>query len=158
MKCTIANKIFYTLDEIDKSRRNISSDFSEHGLSYAELIFINAIFENPDSNAAQLARVLDVTRVAITQWANALENKDIIKRYTKDGNRKEKYFELTNLGTSLLRKYHEYYEDSNTNLCKYIRGLDSEERKVIMDFLDLLLENPLSEFNCGIENNCTCMI
>ncbi len=158
MKCTIVNKIIYTLEEMDRSKKNIRTDFSEHGLSYSELLFINTIYENPGSNAAQLARILDVSRVAITQWANSLEYKKIIERYTKDGNKKEKYFKLTQVGLMVLKKYHKYYEDSNKNLCNYIRNLNTDERELIMDFLDILLKNPLTEFNCNYEENCRCII
>ncbi len=154
MKCLILSKLFTTIDELDKQRKIVSSKIGKPDLTCSELIFINAVFENPNSNAVELSKELMVTRGAITQWGNSLEKKNLVSRFLKDSNKKEKYYTLTPKGIEVVNSYRDYHKSGNHEICKYFSNLSDEQRTTIMDFLDHISVLEVCEFDCMHSNEC----
>lgn len=154
MKCLILSKLFTTIEELDRQRKVVSSQIGKPNLTCSELIFINAVFENPDCNAVELSKELMVTRGAITQWGNSLEKKSLIARYLKDDNKKEKYYSLTPDGIEIANRYRNYHNSGNREICKYFSNLNDEQRSTIIDFLDKIALLQVCEFDCMQSNEC----
>lgn len=154
MKCLILSKLFNTIDELDRQRKIVSSEIGKPDLTCSELIFLNAVFENPDCNAVELSKELMVTRGAITQWGNSLEKKALITRYLKDDNKKEKYYSLTPNGVEVANRYRNYHISGNLEVCKYFSNLNQEQRNTIINFLDRIALLPVCEFDCMQSNEC----
>lgn len=148
MLCNIIDKYFLTLNsflEDDKFPKDYGTGES---LYSAEITFINAIYNNPESNAIELSKILNITRGAVTQYGNKLEEKNIIERYLKEGNKKEKYYRLTEEGNKIIDGYFKYHKDANDKICEYLSSLDHDEKKIILEFLDKMSELPITRFKC----------
>lgn len=152
MICKVVDKYFLTFDNLlddDKSPKDYGSG---HLLYRSEMNFIKAVNSHPDSNSKELSEALNITKGAVTQFGNKLEERDIITRYLKPGNKKEKYYKLTKKGIDIINSYIAYHEEANTKICEYLSTLDKYEKSIIMDFLNKMSSLEITRFECG--SNC----
>ncbi|NLY20902.1 MAG: MarR family transcriptional regulator [Tissierellia bacterium] len=148
MQCEIISRYYNSMDSILESER-IPRDYGiGTNLYNSEIDFINTVNAHPNQNATELAKLLNVTRGAISQLGNKLEEKGLVQRNSSEANRKEKYFELTDLGKGIVEKHHEYHSEANDEICKYLSGLKYDERMAIIEFLEMIAELPISKFKC----------
>lgn len=152
MKCETISKYFSAVNAIHESRKEPLYHIHTTPIFHSEISFMETIQKNPDANAVELSKIINVTRGAITQWGNKLEEKGIVKRYQKEGNKKEKYYLLTEFGETILEKHAQHCDDANTKICQYLSNLDSKERAAIINFLETVSHLPISEFECN--SNC----
>lgn len=148
MLCKVVDQYFLTFDTLlddDKSPKDYGSG---HMLYKSEVNFIKAIYYNPDSNSKELSEILNITKGAVTQFSNKLEDRGIIIRYLKPGNKKEKYYKLTDVGNEIIINYKKYHEEANQKICDYLSSLDKEEKKIILNFLDTISNLEVSRFEC----------
>ena len=151
MQCEIINRYYNSMDSIienEKIPRDYGTDMK---LYNSEIDFINTIDAHPNQNATELAKLLNVTRGAISQLGNKLEEKGLVERTSSDSNKKEKYFGLTDLGKNIVIKHHEYHSEANDEICKYLSALKYDERIAIIEFLEMIAELPISKFKCKCE-------
>ncbi len=148
MECPIIEQYFLAhqrrLDDEKQPRDYGAGELLHHG----EINFLQAIYRHPDSTAAQLAAFLDVTRGAVTQWGNKLEDKGLCRRLYQAGNKKEKRYSLTPLGQKALRGHQGYHRAANQQMCRYLSSLSDEQRAAIVSFLQNLAALPISEYEC----------
>ncbi|WP_100066091.1 MarR family winged helix-turn-helix transcriptional regulator [Miniphocaeibacter massiliensis] len=148
MQCEIIDKFFITFDKIlenDKLPKDYGLGVLLHN---SELNFLYTINQNPDANVKDLSNILNITKGAVTQFGNKLENKGLILRYFKNGNKKEKFFKLTELGESISIKHISFRNDANRKVCSYLSTLSVHERETISKFLDKISMLPISRFEC----------
>ena len=154
MKCDIIDKFFITFNAILENDK-LPINYTDGLVLYnSEINFIHTVFSNPDSNAKDLSQILNITKGAVTQFGNKLENKGIILRYLKPGNKKEKYFKLTELGEKLRLENIESHNKANSKICNYLSSLNIDDREVISNFLDKISTLPISRFEC----ECGCYV
>lgn len=140
MNCQVVGKLFEVIKELSESESS-------------EINFLNAIKSANDTsceiNAVLLANEMGVTRSAVTQMCNKLEERKLIEKYSKPDNKKEKYLRLTDDGVIALKDYEEEHKAANDKMCKYINGLDAAQRKTLVEFMDNLQQfMPISNFEC----------
>lgn len=126
-----------------------------HLLYHSEINLINTIYKHPTSNAITLSKIMSITRGAVTQIGNQLEEKGFITRYLKEGNKKEKYYRLTTLGEKVREGHEQYHKEANQSICRYLSTLGDNDVDLIMDFLSKIATLPISEFECTCKE-CTC--
>lgn len=152
VKCSIIHNFFSVMDSISKDKKT-PKDYGTNELLYrSEVNILKAIDKNPMANAVELSRIMKITRGAVAQLSTKLEKKGYIKRYLQEGNKKEKFYKLTDKGILAKEGYEKYYLEANETICDYLKMLSSEEVKVITNFLDKLTKLLISEFEC--ESNC----
>lgn len=154
MQCEIVGKYFSVMNQILDKRKSPMDYGSGRDLYHAELVFLEQVHLNPHSNAQQLSELLGVTRGAITQLGNKLEKKELVCRYTTAGNKKEKYYALTELGIEVCRRREAYHQDANLEMCSYLSSLRSQDRELILEFLEKLRYLPINDFECNSPGLC----
>ena len=152
MICNIVDKYFLTLSMIYEDEKSPKDYGTGHFLYGSEINFIIAVNNNPESNAMELSKILNITRGAVTQYGNKLEKRGIIYRYFKKGNKKEKYYSLSDIGQNIIQNYYDCHNEANRNICNYFSSLSIDEKEIIFSFLDRVAKYPISKFNCN--SNC----
>lgn len=147
MLCEVISKYFNNLDSYLNDEKSPRDYGSGQLLYQSEINFINAIYNNPESNAMELSKKLNITRGAVTQYGNKLEEKGIVTRYLKEGNKKEKYYKLTDLGYKVVSGYIQYHKNANKEICNYLSSLTPEEISIITEFLDRISDLPVTKCN-----------
>ena len=148
MNCKVTEKIFEVmnmlLDEQKKPR-----EYGGQLLYHSEVGFLNVVHRFPELNVSEMSSLLRITKGAVTQISVKLSKKELLEIYTKTGNKKEKYFRLTTAGEEVRKEHLRFHENSNRNLCNYLKTLDADKTKVIFDFLSHLKDCvPFCEFDC----------
>jgi DNA-binding MarR family transcriptional regulator len=161
MDCLLSDKFFSLINSIYNEHK-IPKDYGVGGdLYFSETKLIDVIYNNPNINAGEYSNILGITKGALTQLMNKLIQKKLAFSYTKDGNKKEKYYTLTSLGEKARKAHLEHYLQGNKALCQYFSSLNTDDTKVILDFLDKIIKLvPICEFSCSSDadnkKNCMC--
>jgi len=149
MNCRIAEQFFEVMNLLKDDQKQIRDYGMGIKINHIEASFLDVIYRLPDANVSIIARNLGITKGAVTQAYVKLMEKGLIDSFMRAGNKKEKYFRLTETGETIRQKHEQYHEEANKNLCRYFSSLSDEEAVTIMDFFDRLKECvPFCEFTC----------
>lgn len=136
MNCQVVGKLFEVIKELSESESS-------------EINFLSAIESSDEINAVELANQMGVTRSAVTQMLNKLEERKLIEKYSKPDNKKEKYLRLTKAGRESLSDFEKEHREANDRMCRYINGLNENQRNTIIEFMENLQSvMPISNFEC----------
>ncbi len=136
MNCQVVGKLFDVLKDME-------------GAESSEINFMKTISGADEINSVEIANKMKITRSAVTQMCNKLEDRDLIEKYSKPDNKKEKYLRLTETGIRTLADYEKEHLDANDRMCSYLSGLSNDERDTVLEFLDNLQNcMPISNFEC----------
>lgn len=130
-------RIMLRLMEVDKKRRCFGTD---EQLFNAEIHMIKAIKENEGIHVTGLARILGVTKGAVSQIIGKLEKKGMITKEKDPGNQSKVNLKLTPRG-----------EIAHLNHEKYHQQLDDVVQEVLKDASEEEL-GFLKSFLCGLED------
>ena len=89
----------------------------------------------PEVNASGMARLLGVTKGAISQTLSRLEKKGILSKESDPYNKNELKISLTSFGDAALNAFDEHNADQWEDFNMYLESLSMDEHKKIMDFL-----------------------
>lgn len=149
MNCQVVGKLFSVMKTMSDTEKTPSECASGQPVYTAEINFLKSIAHANEINAVELSNQMNVTRSAVTQMSNKLEERNLIEKYSKPDNKKEKYLRLTELGENVLKEYEQKHRDANERMCDYLSSLDANQRKTLIDFLDNLEQcMPISNFEC----------
>lgn len=140
MNCQVVGKLFEVIKELSESESS-------------EINFLQVIESstqmNTEINAVELANQMNVTRSAVTQMCNKLEERGLIEKYSKPDNKKEKYLRLTESGVKTLDDFEKDHMEANDRMCTYINSLGEAERNTLIEFMENLQQcMPISNFQC----------
>lgn len=140
MKTQIIEKIRDIATIINEEARQCRDYGTGHSLYHSEVHLIVAIFNHRDANASELAQALDITNGAVTQVADKLSKKGLIERYQVKGNKKDTFFRLTEQGEQIYWGHEKHHNKMNTKVMEYLEDLDDDQVKLIVTFLDKVIE------------------
>lgn len=150
MHCSIAGAFFDVVNTLAEEHKTPRDYGTGHLLYHAEVRFLDMVHENPALKAGDLSQQLGVTGGAVTQMANRLTEKGLLERYTAAGNRKEKFFRLTEAGQAARQGHLACHAEANQRLCAYFRALSPEQAETILRFMEMLRDTmPICAFQCG---------
>ena len=149
MQCDVIHNFLNTMDALNQEGKRPKDYGTGDVLYYAETRMLDAIYRSPRISAVQMSRQMGITRGAVTQMSNRLEEKGYIERYLQEGNNKVKYFRLTGLGQAVKAGHDDYHKAANRKICDYIKSLGSQEVDIIIDFLKVIKDLPVCEFECS---------
>ncbi len=118
------NAIQYRINLNDKKPKNFGTN---QRLYQSEIHFIDAIGISEEMNASQLSSKLDITNGAVTQFAQKLIQKKLIKKYKKETNKKEVYFKLTEQGKIAYENHKAFHKKLDDKIIEYLKGLNPEQ-------------------------------
>lgn len=126
-------------------------------LSFSDMSLLQCVAQNQHAKASDISLLLGMTNGAVTQLAKKLIEKGLILPYQANQNRKEVFYELTDLGKMAYNGYHEHYLGLRTVLYQYIRGLTKEEQNKMNGLFEAMMSALSLNKNCGLvesQENC----
>lgn len=149
MNCKVAERFFQVFNVLQDEMRQPRDYGTGLQLTHSEVGFLDVVHEEQGANVSRISQRLGFTKGAITQTYQKLMQKGLIEQYNREGNKKEKYFRLTELGERTREGHQQFHEEANQSLCDYFSSLKEGEADVILGFLDHLNEcTPFCEFPC----------
>jgi len=153
MNCQIAESFIELITLFQNEQKQTNDYGTGIKINHIEASFLDTIYRHPDANVSCIARKLGVTKGAVTQTYGKLIEKGLVDSFMRSGNKKEKYFRLTETGEATRHGHQRYHEEANKNLCHYFSSLNENEAKVVFDFLEHLKQCvPFCEFTCQCGN------
>lgn len=125
---------FFRVVNLLNTLENMPKDFGTGILlRYPEVHLIEAVKEGDGLNVTQLAKKLGVTKGAISQVAQKMVQKKIIRKVKEADNDKEVILELTQLGMEVFNA-HQYFHQEIYQ--EFIKTLSSEDILVFKGVLE----------------------
>lgn len=109
-------------------------------ISLSEVQVLERVIEHKEIRMSDLADDLGHTKAAITKSINKLEKKQLVKKFKKESNRKEKLIEVTKYGFDVYEKYQKYiYNNLFKDIFTLIDSVDDdfiENHQQLMDIVN----------------------
>lgn len=96
-------------------------------LSAAEIHALEAIGKHPGSNVSELAKLMEVTKGAMSQTLDRLEKKGMLGRAKREGNNKEVLPELTARGWQAFAGHEAYHAQFDAGIAVELEGLSPQD-------------------------------
>ena len=122
----IVNEIIFSLKKIQENNE-IDVPNIKNKLTFSQIHCIAAIEYIEDANITKLSQELGMTTGAITKMCKKLLN---------EGNNKEVYYDLTELGLNVSEIHKKIHEKSYNKKKHIIEQYNDEEKAIILRFLD----------------------
>lgn len=149
MNCQIVDYFFEVMNLLIEEQKRPKDYGTGMKVNHIEVSFLNVIYNCPNANVSNIAEKLGITKGAVTQTYSKLMEKDLVESFMREGNKKEKYFRLTENGKTVRDGHEKFHDECNRNLCRYFSSLNDEEVKVVFNFMEQLKECvPFSDFIC----------
>lgn len=110
----------------------------QHGeckLHPSEMHLMQMVALYPEVNASGIAKLLGVTKGAISQTLSRLEKKGILSKESDPLNKNELKISLTPFGGAALNAFDEHNADQWEDFNRYLNSLSMEEHGTITGFL-----------------------
>ena len=104
----------------------------------AEIHMVMLIGENRGAGVTELATKAGITKGAVSQMANRLANKGLIKKSTDPENNSRVILELTNKGKVAFYSHERFHEETDREFFAYLDGLTPKKMATLERFLGLL--------------------
>ncbi len=134
----ISERLFNKLTEtLDLLKNYMFSTWKGLDLNYSEALILYIIDESERIKApihkSQIAKRMNITKAAVTQFCNKLEKKGYISSYITADNKKNHYLQLEE---SLRKSIEGRCEIMNNNLQKFVDSVGEENIVLFMDLLN----------------------
>jgi DNA-binding MarR family transcriptional regulator len=137
----IIEKLNCFINRINKSSKKTKDYNTGISLHRSEIHTIECIYNHKETNASTLANILEITNGALNQMTTKLIKKNLIVQYHKNNNKKEVFYQLTDLGEIANETHKNLHSEVYNSILSYINNLNTNERTTIYDFLDNLIDN-----------------
>ena len=117
-------------------------------LGLNEVHFLDAIGKVEKTNVTEIAVALNLTKGAVTKIAAKLLKKEHIRKFQREGNRKEVYFTLTDSGREIYELHLHRHLQLERNELEFLDQFSREEQAVVIDFFkkySLYLDSKMDE-------------
>ena len=85
-----------------------------------------------------LAERLSITQGGVTQTAAKLIKKELVEKFHKDGNQKEVFYRLTDMGKTAYYTHEKIHEGFHEMMTKYLSELNDHDFDVISNLAELV--------------------
>jgi DNA-binding MarR family transcriptional regulator len=107
----------------------------------SDIHMIEAIKNYPASNTTDLALKLGVTKGTVSKLTKKLSQKGFVSKYQFEDNKKEVYYELTELGRKAYDGHYEYHDMRDKDMHSEYEKLSDDEKRLILRFLNMYADN-----------------
>jgi len=137
-KATINETLLRVLNKYLENQRQPRRYGLEEPLYPAEIHALVAIGIYPHAGVTELAARAGVTKGAMSQMIQKLEQKELIRKRTDPENNTRVILELTNKGKIAYYSHEQQHEEVDRGLYAYLDGLRPGQLKVVQEFLSLV--------------------
>ena len=121
-------ELFIRLANKYKALEKIPVDFGVGtDVYHSELHLIDQIGDHPEMNITELARLVGVTKGAISQTVKKLEMKGVVTRYKGAENEKEVFLKFTDIGRDIYKKHKEIDKEAIIPLYEELRKYSDDK-------------------------------
>lgn len=113
----------------------LKEDQSLRKYNHSELHIIAAIGDLEHPNVTLLAKYMGMTRGGICKNIKKLTQAGLISSYQTDGNAKNIYYRLTDIGKDIYEKHAEAHEAWIARDRKFMSGFSQEQLNQVKDFM-----------------------
>ncbi len=128
-------KIMNNLQKLDNSPKKFGTDSL---LTQSEIHLVEIIGNNPGSSVSDLARMLEITRGAVSQNLKKLESKNITYKEVDAANYSRSVVSLTSKGIVAYNAHKNWHARLDGGFISYLENLEDTEIDVIRSFLEKL--------------------
>ena len=119
----------------------LREDQSLREYNNSELHIIAAIGDLEQPNITSLAEHMGMTRGGICKNIKKLTDAGLISSYQREGNAKNIYYRLTDLGKVIYEKHAEAHEAWLARDMAFIKGFSDEQLKQVTDFMNQYIKH-----------------
>lgn len=121
---------------IEYSEKSFMGNYSNLNINEVHAIQYIGSAEMP--NVTQITEYLKITKGAVTKITKKLITNGYLTSYQIEGNRKEKYFKLTDKGQIIFNKHERIHMEAFQRDRKIFDQFDDDAKHVIFEFLNVL--------------------
>jgi DNA-binding MarR family transcriptional regulator len=130
------NELVIKLNNVYDQVRKIPNDYGCGVIIHlSEIHIIEMIGNYPDANTTRLAEILGVTKGLVSRVSSKLEKKGLINKYQYEDNKKEIYYELTELGKIAYQGHIDYHEHNHQQIFERFENYSDEQKEIVNNFL-----------------------
>ncbi len=129
------HRVINKMQILEKKSKTFSGGLVLH---MSEVHTVYEIGRNKSLNVTELARIMAISKGAVSQMVNKLEKKEVIGRFKKPSNEKEVYFRLTKKGKSVYTEHEKFHVKMYQDLLDSLDGKDSRKFKEFIKIMDIL--------------------
>lgn len=119
-------------------QKRLFNSLKDTELSLGQPKILDYLKENNGAAQRSIAAACHIEPASLTSVLNGMEKKELIKRKTKDGNRRSLYVFLTDKGKALQKRVD--YEFYNLEM-QALNGFDEQEKAYIIHALKKIYDN-----------------
>lgn len=127
------NRILNKFAIIEKMSLN---DVDGIKLTCQQMHLIDIIGKMPERNVTELAKVLGVTKGAVSQKLTWLEKKGFIIKLREQGNNRDTFVKLTDIGWEAYNCHDRFHKEVDSVLFDKIENISDDNEKCINEILD----------------------
>jgi len=108
-------------------------------ISLSEVQVLEIVIEQKEIRISDLATSLGYTKAAISKSVSKLEKKQLVLKYKKASNQKEKFIKVTKYGLEVYDKYQKYiYANLFKEIFELVDSVDENFISTYNDFIDII--------------------
>ena len=120
--------------KLEKKPRKFGTGIDLHS---SEINLIEMIGENEGLSVTDMARLLDITKGAVSQTLKKLESKGLVRKDEDPTNTSRILVELTPRGREAFKAHEQWHEAMDGGFRKYFIGLSDEKILFLKEFLQM---------------------
>ena len=131
---TTLSMLLNTFELINNTLKNHAEPVL-YGYTITEMHCIECIGKIENPNVTKISQSLNITRGGVSKMIKKLINKGAIDTYTRDENKKEIYYILTNLGQEVFQAHEKIHQEWNDKDTEFFKQFDKNEIEFALNFL-----------------------
>lgn len=111
------------------------------GYTITEMHCIECIGKIENPNVTKISQSLNMTRGGISKMLKKLIGKGTVITYTRDENKKEVYYTLTDLGQAVFHAHEKIHQEWNSKDMEFFKQFEEKEIKFALNFIQKYSEH-----------------
>ena len=135
------------IETVEQMRKRSVYDAGRIKVMNNEMTMLKAIGDNPDMHVIGLARILGITKGAVSQTLSKLEKKGLIEKLPDPLNASRLIIKLTASGEEIYEKHERFHEELDALVESILNEASEENRRFLNDFLTRVNDKIGQEYN-----------
>ncbi len=131
----MSGKFFRIMELVQKLDRKPRKFGTGSFLTHSEIHLIEIIGNNPCSSVSDIARILGITKGAVSQGLKKLELKKLSVKEPDPDNISRSVVSLTETGRTAFNEHKKWHETMDGGFIKYLQTLEDDKLDTIRSFM-----------------------
>ena len=135
------------IETVEQMRKRSVYDAGRIKVMNNEMTMLKVIGDTPDMHVIGLARILGITKGAVSQTLSKLEKKGLIEKLPDPSNASRLIIKLTASGEEIYEKHERFHEELDALVESILNEASEENRRFLNDFLTRVNDKIGQEYN-----------